>query len=183
MHRIALSAVVILGSVTVAFACGTERWAVKTATDPDAAQVIADAKEATIEALTALPAPADPNSQPISRFAPVELTTYSVSGILTDIKREKDEDYHLVLTDPNNPQPTMIAEAPNAHCAEGSQFLQDIEGVRQAIESKFGPITGRRHPNIRVTVTGVAFFDPLHGQEGVAPNGIELHPLRSIHFD
>ena len=26
------------------------------------------------------------------------------------------------------------------------------------------------------TVTGVGFFDVLHGQAGVAPNGIELHP-------
>jgi hypothetical protein len=26
-------------------------------------------------------------------------------------------------------------------------------------------------------VTGVAFFDFLHWQTGVAPNGIELHPV------
>jgi hypothetical protein len=26
-------------------------------------------------------------------------------------------------------------------------------------------------------VTGVAFFDFLHGQTGAAPNGIELHPI------
>jgi hypothetical protein len=29
-------------------------------------------------------------------------------------------------------------------------------------------------------VTGVAFFDFDHGQDGVAPNAIELHPL--VHF-
>jgi hypothetical protein len=27
------------------------------------------------------------------------------------------------------------------------------------------------------TITGVGFFDLLHGQTGVAPNGIELHPV------
>jgi hypothetical protein len=27
------------------------------------------------------------------------------------------------------------------------------------------------------TVTGVAFFDFFHGQSGVAPNAIELHPI------
>jgi hypothetical protein len=27
------------------------------------------------------------------------------------------------------------------------------------------------------TVTGVGFFDIIHGQTGVAPNGIELHPV------
>ena len=30
------------------------------------------------------------------------------------------------------------------------------------------------------TITGVAFFDDLHRQRGVAPNGIELHPLLSF---
>jgi hypothetical protein len=30
---------------------------------------------------------------------------------------------------------------------------------------------------LRAEVTGVAFFDFQHGQTGVAPNGIELHPI------
>jgi hypothetical protein len=29
-------------------------------------------------------------------------------------------------------------------------------------------------------VTGVAFFDFLHGQTGVAPTGIELQPILSF---
>jgi hypothetical protein len=29
----------------------------------------------------------------------------------------------------------------------------------------------------RARVGGVAFFDFLHGQTGVVPNGIELHPV------
>ena len=29
----------------------------------------------------------------------------------------------------------------------------------------------------RAVVTGVAFFDFQHGQTGVAPNAIELHPI------
>jgi hypothetical protein len=33
-----------------------------------------------------------------------------------------------------------------------------------------------------VRVTGVGFFDFLHGQTGVAPNGIELHPVLKIEF-
>lgn len=32
----------------------------------------------------------------------------------------------------------------------------------------------------RVTVTGVLLFDKLHGQRGVAPNGVEMHPLLSL---
>lgn len=30
------------------------------------------------------------------------------------------------------------------------------------------------------TLTGVAFFDPVNGQGGVAPNGIEFHPVTGI---
>ena len=33
-----------------------------------------------------------------------------------------------------------------------------------------------------VRVTGIGFFDPTHGQAGVAPNGIELHPVLRIEF-
>jgi hypothetical protein len=31
-----------------------------------------------------------------------------------------------------------------------------------------------------VEVTGVGFFDFMHEQRGVAPNGIELHPVLDI---
>ena len=33
------------------------------------------------------------------------------------------------------------------------------------------------HLNGPATVTGVGFFDIPHGQTGVAPNAIELHPV------
>jgi hypothetical protein len=36
--------------------------------------------------------------------------------------------------------------------------------------------------NQPVQITGVGFFDFIHGQTGVAPNGIELHPVLSISF-
>lgn len=29
----------------------------------------------------------------------------------------------------------------------------------------------------KATIRGIGFFDFLHGQTGVAPNGIELHPV------
>jgi Putative Ig domain len=35
---------------------------------------------------------------------------------------------------------------------------------------------------VTVTVTGVGFFDFLHGQTGVAPNGIELHAVLDVQF-
>jgi hypothetical protein len=59
--------------------------------------------------------------------------------------------------------------------------LFDIVFVRHVLDQKFGQIV-RLQPNVPVTVTGVAFFDTLHGQEGVAPNAIELHPIFVITF-
>ncbi len=173
---------VLLASTSLAIACGKERWPVKTGTDADAGSVVTVAQVAQIGDLAALPAPADPNAQPNSRFAPIETSTFSISAILSVIKREKDEDYHLVLSDLNDPSVTMIVESPNPDCAVGSVFANQIADVRQTIDDQFGPIRRKRRPGIPVIVTGVAFFDVLHGQEGVAPNGIELHPLLSIFF-
>jgi hypothetical protein len=34
--------------------------------------------------------------------------------------------------------------------------------------------------NGKATIRGVGFFDFLHGQTGVAPNGIELHPVLRV---
>jgi hypothetical protein len=32
----------------------------------------------------------------------------------------------------------------------------------------------------RLRFTGIIFFDMLHGQVGVAPNGAELHPILKV---
>jgi len=77
----------------------------------------------------------------------------------------------------------MIVESPDPGCAGKSRFLKEITEVRANINKFFGgPITGKQTPNsVYATVTGVAFFDKIHGQTGVAPNGIELHPI--LHVD
>jgi hypothetical protein len=36
--------------------------------------------------------------------------------------------------------------------------------------------------NRRINIGGLGFFDELQGQVGVAPNGIELHPVIHIRF-
>ena len=78
---------------------------------------------------------------------------------------EDDLDYHLVLRSGSR---TMIAETPSLLCTKGATAYRR----RQMVGS-------RRVARIcsRARVTGVAFFDFLHGQTGVARNGIELHPV------
>jgi hypothetical protein len=77
----------------------------------------------------------------------------------------------------------MIIESPNPECASKSAFLDQIKAVRSALDAKFPSLGhGRIEPNIPITVTGIGFFDKKHGQEGRAPNAIELHPVLSVTF-
>ncbi len=57
-----------------------------------------------------------------------------------------------------------------------------------AARTKFLQLIGTRpakhfvhvRKTITVRVTGVVFFDRIHGQDGVAPNGVELQPVLGI---
>src|SRR5229473_4218507 len=130
MRGTILGFMALLASGCAALACGTERWPVKVGTDRDARKVATSPQVTTIAHLRLIAAPPRPNSRPKTRFAPTELTTFQVKGILRVIKKEKDQDYHLVITDPINPHVTMIVESPDPTCASGSQFLDNIMSVR-----------------------------------------------------
>ncbi len=181
MRRAIMGALALVLSSSAALGCGTERWPVKTGTDRDAAGVANFPTPTTVAQLGSVIAPAHPRLRPNSRFAPTELTTFQITGILKVIKKEADGDFHMVIADPTNPRATMIVEAPDPNCASGSHFLDNIGFVRHVLNQKFGQIT-RLEPNVPVMVTGVAFFDLRHSQEGIAPNGTELHPVLVIAF-
>lgn len=158
--------------------CGVERWAIKTATDPAANQVNLTPQETSIADLVSIAPPVSPTD----RVGPTETQAFRLSGTLIFAKAEADSDYHLVVEDAQSN--TMIVESPNPGCANGSLVLKQIEGVRSAIDQRL-PEIGRGQiirPNIAVTVTGIGFFDRVHGQTGVAKNGLELHPCLSIQF-
>jgi hypothetical protein len=159
-----------------AFGCGVERWAVKTLTDPGANQVDLTPQSTWIGDLVSIAPPLIPTD----RVGPTETTTFKLSAALIYIKAESDSDLHLVIEDGQGN--TMIAESPSPSCATGSLVLKQIESVRAAILARFPSIPSGAIPNVGVTLTGVGFFDLLHGQTGVAPNGIELHPLLSVSF-
>jgi hypothetical protein len=163
----------------LALACGRERWPVKTGTDKDAAKVNESPTPGTINQLRQIHAPINPNIRPDTRYSPVELSTYELTAWIRVIKPEADQDYHVVLTDSQGR--TMIVESTHPDCAKGSRFASQIADVRKTLDLAFGgSIQGRQQTRMLVTVTGVGFFDRIHGQEGVAPNGIELHPLLHV---
>ncbi|HZS08970.1 MAG TPA: lamin tail domain-containing protein [Blastocatellia bacterium] len=160
--------------------CGVERWSVKTGTDPDAAQVnLNNPTAATIADLIALPAPAVPPDN--ARVAPAETTVFVVNATLTLYKKEDDVDYHIVLKDESGN--TMITEIPCPCCVGAtSPFAAGIAQARATFDAHLTATTFFQTADVPVRVTGVGFFDFIHGQTGVAPNGIELHPVLDIVF-
>jgi len=163
--------------------CGTERWAVKTLSDSAAARVNFSPVSATVTDLRALPAPGA--LPPASRIAPTELTTFSVTATVVEFKVEDDRDIHLVIADPNDAAATMIVEFPDAVDCSGavsSAHRANMEAARQRLINLFGQPSSSRFTSITGTITlaGVGFFDFKHGQTGVAPNAIELHPVLSV---
>lgn len=162
--------------------CGVERWPVKTLSDGDAGRVDFSPIPATVAQLRSLPAPGSlPQS---SRIAPTELTVYSVTANVVKFKLEGDRDFHVVISDLNDPSQTMIVElADAAQCsgAVASAHASEMRDARQAFIAAYGsPSTSFRNVSGTATFTGVGFFDFQHGQTGVAPNAIELHPVLSF---
>jgi hypothetical protein len=84
---------------------------------------------------------------------------------VTLVRQEADSDLHLVLQADGQ---QMIAESPAPSCDSKATPLrrQQMTAARARVR-----VCARAH------VTGVAFFDFDHGQTGVAPNAIELHPV------
>jgi hypothetical protein len=169
----------LVGPTSVAqTACGTERWDVKTLTDPAANSVDFTPRLATVEQLAALPVPG-PLRLHTPRY-PDEMRSYRVSAQLISFKLEHDSDIHLVIAGTSGA--TMIVELPDPDCV-GTLKLAEMRTARKAFVRAFGLPTQqftRPAGSPSVTVTGVLFFDILHGQTGVATNGVELHPVIEV---
>ena len=175
-----------------------ERWVVKTAADPDAQAMAGQAPTpTTIAELIAVPVP--PLLAPDGRSDSTEKTVWQLSVTLREYGRETDGDYHMVLADAQGN--TMIGEIPNpGDVSSQSYFATQITNTRTAFDTHFNEVEDITAPSpqadpvaeatiafravgIPVTLTGLGYFDFIHGQRGVAPNAIELHPVISITFD
>jgi hypothetical protein len=156
-------------------ACGVERWGVKTLADPLARKINFTPKATTIGSLhgrIVLPG--------LRRHRGVETRTFRLRAALVEMKLEEDSDIHLVMADPRDSRLTMIAEFPAASCTAGAsrQARSKMSRARAALVSSCGqPTSSFARLEGMATISGVGFFDALHGQTGFAPNGIELHPV------
>ena len=146
------------GSSSSSGACGVERWTVKTLQDRPR---LLRARKTTVHFLVTRPAP---HSLPTTRL-PFERHIYTVTAAVTLVRQEDDSDIHLVLQEGGQ---HMIAEAPSPSCDPKATSYRRKQMA-----------TARNHLRLcaGAVVTGVAFFDFKHGQTGVAPNAIELHPV------
>jgi hypothetical protein len=159
---------------------GTERWSVKVLTDAAVSTINFTPVITTLDSLINLPTPVPTFSNP--RIAGIENKVYTIRCHITIKKFESDYDYHLVLSDDNGQ--TLIAESPDPVCsvASSSAYVNNFIAVRNFIDAHipFGNVYNVNLPD--VDVTGVAFVDLEHGQTGVAPNNIEIHPMLNIQF-
>jgi hypothetical protein len=146
-------------AATVRAACGVERWTVKTLGDRPS---LLRARKTSIKYLTTRAAP---EGLPQTRL-PLERRIYRLSAAVTLVRPEDDGDLHIVLQDAAGR--TMIAESPLGSCGRSATAHRQRQIAAARARVRLCP---------RATVTGVAFFDFRHGQTGVAPNGIELHPI------
>lgn len=164
--------------------CLSSRWHIKTLSDKDAAIGQAEPRDTTIGELIKLAAPQ-------KRFAPfrheTEKVVWRVRGQITGYEYEEDHDYHIVLADREHPQQTMIVESPDPLCPKTapSAYAGNFARVRESFHRLFGKpdkmlVFHKIRPPVPVVVTGPAFFDILHHQDGAAPNGIEIHPILSL---
>jgi hypothetical protein len=148
---------------------------VKTAADADRSKISTSPVLSTsIASISSRPKPTSyPNN---NRIAPVELHVWQITATVTQYKEEADSDVHLVLRDSSNR--SMIAEIPAPSCVSSiSRFRTNIASSRSTWMHTFPLSTSWHYIHRSVTLRGLGFFDPPHGQTGASTNGVELHPV------
>ncbi len=114
---------------------------------------------------------------------PAERRVYAVDACVVGYKLENDSDFHVVLQGASGA--TMIVEFPDpANCAPRLYAPGLLKQAREAFLRLIpDPPTAsflRLQEAIPVTVVGPLFLDKIHSQEGVAPNGAEIHPVLRV---
>jgi hypothetical protein len=183
-----LSFVIIMG--LVAFCPpneGTYRWDYKILIDPAGQALFGAAANATsIHALANLPRPTDAERK--NQRAALENQKVTVTGyIIMDGQEDNDNDFHLVFKSTNTAD-TMIAEIPDPTTRKlrgfpglRTKFAAGRNFVMQHIDAN-PTATVKPCPNgkVKVTISGIVFFDKIAHGKGHSKNGAEIHPVLDI---
>ncbi len=166
----------------VVISCGVERWSVKTLIGVDTAKIdFKNVVPSSIAYQRSLAAPASLPGNNTTRLAS-EDTVYSITCHLMKYKLESDQDIHMEICTIGNTGETMVAEILNPECpaiASTSRYAS-LKVLRDWFVAKYNPTTSFKAANDDITISGVGFFDFLHGQTGIPPNGREIHPVLSM---
>lgn len=165
-------------TASASFSCGVERWAVKTLQDPAGRALnLNKVKKTTVNKLRSLAVQRGPGG---SRGSGAESTVYEVRARLVAAKLEDDDDIHLVIRGVTTPG-TMIVEFPTVACSSNAKpgAKTRMKNARNAFLAACGMPGASSFTSLKgkATLRGVGFFDFLHSQTGVTPDGIELHPV------
>lgn len=157
---------------------GKDRWDVKTLTDIGELNINYTPVITSVKELINIPLTNTINDN-TPRFG-IEFNTYSIKCRIREYKLSDDGDYHLVLEDIQNSSITMVGEIPDEYCASVQQSKHLSSFVKARTDFKQSLLSTAQVDTSVYTITGVAFYDKIHGQLGAAPNAIEIHPILSI---
>lgn len=149
------------------------RWDIKTLADSDAVKINFDSiNPITIDSVNNIINAYQNKNIKFRTY--YEKFVYSITCEIVGYKSEADEDVHLWMKDLNS-NGTMVAEIPDTSLMKMKRVevenarRQFMMGAKEKIED-LG----------KYEITGILFFDKLHGQRGGAKNGAEIHPVLSI---
>ena len=152
------------------------RWSVQTLADPAGRALSLKPKPTTIRKLRRVHAPKRIGPR---RARGTERTTFRVIGRLVEMTLQEDLDIRLVIADPKTGA-TMVAAFPSPSCTQGAtrKARARMSRARAALVAACGaPTSSPQRLSGTGQITGVGFFNPVLGDAGGAPNGIELHPV------
>jgi hypothetical protein len=168
--------------------CGTYRWYVKTLTDSDGENIFkSEATNSTIENLINEKRIAPYKERDNTLRYDDEKRKVKIEAIITQIKLEKDNDFHIVLKSGSN---TMVGEVPDGDCGSFSthpELKKYFNELRKKIVDAIGftPTLSFKKVNKNVVIEGIPFWDEIetaHKPKGSCENQHELHPITNITF-
>ncbi len=163
--------------------CSSWRSDVKTLSDPDRRDVNFNARSTSVQSLRRVDPPSTLSAQ-TSRLGGVESRVHQVSAQVVEARTTRDGTIHLVIAARNDPNDTMIVQFPADRCVDSSFRRPEMRRARSQLLDACGPIpSGFTGLTGNVVIRGVGFWDEARGQRGVAPNGLELHPVLSFQGD
>ena len=156
---------------------GKERWVVKTLTDQESHDIdLKKSTTTTIAKIADMDVPFNPKQAKDDR-QDMEKQLLTITCKIDRVIKEDDEDLHLVMHDGDE---SMVGEIVFPCCPDV------IDAHRRKLFERpfkqFHPFRqGQAFKDHTWQVTGVVFVDFPHGQTGMLPNCIELHPIVDIH--